>query len=72
MEIRESLIEQLVARAEEDTDFRSRLLANPNSALKGVFGVEVPNDFKVAVHQDDARTVHLVLPASAELTDAQL
>ena len=66
------MLEKLVAKAEEDSDFRSRLLANPNAALKEAFGLEVPDEFKVTVHQDDARTAHLVLPASAELTDAQL
>ena len=72
METRESLIEKLVAKAEDDTDFRGRLIADPGSALKEVFGIEVPIDFTVVVHEDDARTSHLVLPASAELSDAQL
>ena len=72
MESQESSLKKLVAKAEEDTDFRGRLLANPNSALKEVFGIDVPDDFNVVVHEDDARTAHLVLPASSELTDAQL
>ena len=72
MESQESLLKKLVAKAEEDTDFRGRLLANPNSALKEVFGIDVPDDFNVIVHEDAARTAHLVLPATSELTDAQL
>ena len=72
METRESMLEKLVAKAEEDSDFRSQLLTDPSTALKEAFGLEVPDEFKVTVHQDDARTAHLVLPASAELTDAQL
>ena len=72
MDSQDSLLEKLVAKAEEDTDFRGRLLANPNSALKEVFGIDVPDDFNVVVHEDDARTAHLVLPASSELTDEQL
>lgn len=62
----------MIAEAEENTDFRRRLVANPNSALKEAFDVKVPDDFNVVVNQDDTRTAHLVLPASAELSDAQL
>ena len=72
METQESMIKKLIAKAEEDSDFRGRLLANPGSALKETFDIEVPKDFNVVVHEDDARTAHLVLPAPAELTDAQL
>lgn len=72
METQRTLIEKVVAKAEEDADFRGSLLANPSIALKEVFGIELPDDFNVVVHEDDARTAHLVLPASAELTDAQL
>lgn len=48
MDSRESVLEKLVVKTEQDSDF------------------------KVIVHEDDARTAHLVLPASAELNDAQL
>ena len=72
METKESMIKKLIAKAEEDSDFRGRLLANPGSALKEVFDIEMPKDFNVLVHDDDARTAHLVLPASAELSDEQL
>ena len=72
MDSRDSLIEKLVAKADEDSSFRARLLSNPSSALKEAFDIEVPDDFNVVVHEDDARTAHLVLPASAELSDAQL
>ena len=37
MYTREDLIEQLMAKAEEDTGFRGRLLANPGSAPEGGF-----------------------------------
>lgn len=71
MNTREDLQQKLVVKSEEDTDFRARLLADPQSALKEVFGVELPEDFNVMVHEEDARTAHLVLPAE-ELTDIEL
>lgn len=72
MESQENIIKKLIAKAEEDTGFRKRLVDDPILALKEVFDIEVPKDFNVVVHQDDARTAHLVLPASPELTDSQL
>ena len=72
METTESMMGKLVAKAEEDADFREQLLADPGSALHEALGIKLPEDFNVVVHEDDARTAHVVLPASAELTDAQL
>lgn len=72
METHDSMLEKLKAKAEEDTDFRKQLLANPTAALTENFDISVPDDFNIVVHEDDARTAHLVLPASTELTDAQL
>ena len=72
MNSQQSMMEKLIAKAQDDADFRGRLVANPSSALKEAFDIEVPEDFNVLVHEDDARTAHLVLPASPELTDAQL
>ncbi len=62
-DVQESIMEKLVAKAEEDTDFPSRLLTNPSSAWKETLDIELPDDFNVVVHEDDALTVHLVLPA---------
>lgn len=72
METRDSVMQKLVAKTEEDSDFRGRLLTDPRLVLKEVFDIEIPDDFNVVVHEDDTRTAHLVLPASTELTDAQL
>ena len=65
-------MEKLIAKAQQDTDFRRQLMADPNSALKEAFNIEVPDDFNVVIHEEDAHTAHLVLPTSAELTDVQL
>ena len=72
METQQSIMKKLIAKAQEDSDFRGQLAADPSSALKEAFDIEVPEGFNVVVHEDDARTAHLVLPASAELTDTQL
>ena len=66
------MLQKLIAKMDEDTDFRGLLLANPRSALKEAFDIEIPDDFNVEIHEDDTRTAHLVLPAATELTDTQL
>ena len=72
MDTQESLLNKLIAKTDEDSDFRDRLKADPRSVLKETFDIELADGFNLEVHEDDARTAHLVLPASAELTDAQL
>ena len=72
METQASMLEKLLAKAAEDTAFRTKLLAEPHTALQEGLGIQVPADFNVVILEDDARTAHLVLPASPELTDAQL
>ena len=72
MDTRESMLEKLVAKSEEDAEFRLQLLANPNSAIKEAFDIVIPDDFNLVVHEEDSRTAHVVLPAAAKLTDAQL
>ncbi len=65
---------QLVARASEDDAFRAQLVADPNSAIKQEFGVEVPNNITVQVHENDGSVLHLALPPSpnVELDEERL
>ena len=72
METQDTMLEKLITKTEEDPHFRQWLLANPRSAVKETLNIEVPDDFEIVVHADDDRTAHLVLPPSAELSDAQL
>ena len=72
MESHDSMLQKLIAKAEESTEFRERLLTDPGSAVEEAFNIELPEDFSVVVHEDDAKTAHIVLPMSSELTDAQL
>lgn len=72
METQDSMQQRLIDKAAEDSAFRARLLAEPREAIREALDVELPGNFDVVVHEDDVRTAHLVLPPSAELTDAQL
>ena len=41
----------LVARADENEDFRARLVADPKSVISAEFGIYIPEGFNVQVHE---------------------
>ncbi len=63
---------QVLTRADEDSDFRAHLVADPRAAIADETGMTIPEGFDVAVHEDSANVAHLVLPPSSELTEADL
>ena len=63
---------RILSRADDDGDFRARLVADPKAAVADEIGMTVPEGFNVEVHEDSATTAHLVLPPSPELTEADL
>lgn len=66
------LRDQLFAKAADDDDFRSRLLADPREVLRDDYGILLPENLRLHVHEEDATTAHLVLPRSKKLTEAEL
>ena len=64
--------ERILSKAEEDGDFRARLIADPKAAIASEVGTVVPDGFDIVVHEDSATTAHLVLPPSPQLTEAEL
>ena len=63
---------RILSKAEEDNDFRARLIADPKAAISAETGTTIPDGFDVVVHEDSATTAHLVLPLSPRLTEAEL
>ncbi len=64
--------DQILNKAAEDGDFRTRLIEDPKAAISAEVGATVPDGFDVVVHEDSATTFHLVLPPSPELTESEL
>ena len=62
----------VIDKANEDADFRARLLSNPTEAIQQAVGVTVPEGFTIKVHEEDSRTAHLVLPPTGKLSAAEL
>ena len=63
---------QILSKADEDSDFRAHLIADPKAAISAEIGANIPDGFDVVVHEDGATTAHLVLPPSPTLTEAEL
>ncbi len=63
---------RILSKAEEDGEFRARLIADPRVAISAETGTTIPDGFDVVVHEDSATTAHLVLPPSGELSEADM
>ena len=63
---------RILSKADEDSDFRARLIADPREAISAETGTALPDGFDVVVHEDSATTAHLVLTPSPKLTEADL
>ena len=61
----------LRSRAEEDSDFRERLLAAPKATVEREFGVTFPEDLEIYVHEETTTVTHLVLPPRDSLSETE-
>ena len=61
----------LVSRAGEDGDFRERLLQNPREAVEKEFGVTLPEDHEIHVHEETYTRTHVVLPPQSRFSEAE-
>lgn len=68
----EDMRRKLTEKAGEDLDFRKLLVENPKGAIQQEFGINVPENINIQVHESDLRTLHLALPAGPELDEEQL
>jgi len=63
---------RILNKAEDDGEFRARLIADPKAAISAETGTTIPDGFDIVVHEDSATTAHLVLPPSGELSEAEM
>ena len=63
---------QIISRAMEDEGFRAGVIADPKAAIAAKFGVNLPAELDIQVHEETATTAHLVLPATGKLDEAAL
>ena len=63
---------RILTRAEQDSGFRARLIADPKTAISSELETPIHEGFDIVVHEDSATTAHLVLPPSGALTEAEM
>ena len=62
----------LTEKAVEDSAFRQQLVSDPRSVIQQEFGITIPDNIQIKVHESDMSTVHLALPPSSVLNEEQL
>lgn len=72
MQSAEEMRAQLTTKAVEDADFRQQLVSDPKGAITQEFGIDVPGNVNIVVHESDMRTLHIALPAGPDLDEEQL
>lgn len=68
----EDMRRQLTEKAMEDPAFREQFVADPKGVLYQEFGVAIPDNIEIKVHESDMHTVHMALPPSSVLDEEQL
>ncbi|MDE0214852.1 MAG: hypothetical protein OXN22_12295 [Deltaproteobacteria bacterium] len=63
--------DRLKSRAEDDSDFRERLLARPRETIEQELGVTLAEDHEIHVHEETYGATHVVLPPRGKYTAAE-
>jgi hypothetical protein len=68
-----SEVEAIIAeRIAADPGFRDTLLADPRIVLSEIIGFDIPESVQVVLHEESLTQIHLTIPASEALSDADL
>jgi hypothetical protein len=68
-----SEVEAIIAeRIAADPGFRDTLLADPHAVLSEVIGFDIPETVQVVLHEESLTQIHLTVPSSENLSDADL
>ncbi len=63
---------QILTKASQDEEFRTRLMEDPTDAIGTELDMKLPDGFDIRVHEDSASSVNLVLPPKEELSASDL
>lgn len=74
---RQELEARIIARASEDDAFRRNFLADPKAMFEKHLGTKLPERVVMTAHEEDANTLHFVIPSKPaidleELSDEDL
>lgn len=67
---RRNLETQLIEKCWKDPEFKKRVVTDPKGMFERHTGKKLPPEVKIFIHEEDPRTLHLVIPpAPANLTE---
>ncbi len=72
MQSAEEMRSKLTVKAMEDVDFRHQLVTDPKGTVNREFGIEIPENITIKMHESDMNTLHLALPSGPEISEEQL
>ena len=61
----------LIDKAHEDQEFRDRLIRSPKATIESEFGVEIPDNHELVVHEESYAVTHVVLPPRDKYSKAE-
>ena len=64
--------EELIEKANSDDEFRQLLLDDPRAAVRGEFGIDIPDGINLFVHEEKDSDFHVVLPVSGAMSPREL
>jgi hypothetical protein len=68
-----SEVEAIIAeRIAADPAFRDSLLADPRAVISEVLGFDIPGNVQIVLHEESLTHIHLTIPTSEELSEADL
>ena len=68
-----SEVETIIAeRIAADPAFREALLADPRGVISEIIGFDIPDNVQVVIHEESLTQIHLTVPSSEHLSDADL
>jgi hypothetical protein len=68
-----SEVEAIIAeRIAADPAFRATLLTDPRAVLSEIVGFDIPDTVHIDLHEESLTQIHLTIPSSEELSDADL
>jgi hypothetical protein len=66
-------VEAIIAeRIAADPGFRDTLLADPRAVLSEIVSFDIPDSVQIDLHEESLTHIHLTIPSSDELTEADL
>lgn len=61
----------IIVKAWRDEAFRRSLLKDAKRAIEKEFGIDIPNDVEISVHEEHENSIHLIVPSIPSNFDAE-